>query len=70
MKEQLEKNNKNDNQEFKEYSKDEIKNFILNNENLYFVECDLGNAVVREKDIPDFIIKANEIYMKEFGKND
>lgn len=68
MKEQLEKNNKNDNQEFKEYSKDEIKNFILNNENLYFVECDLGNAVVREKDIPDFIIKANEICMKEFGK--
>lgn len=64
MKEQLQENNKNDKQEFNVYSKDEIKKFIKNKENLYFVECDLGYAMIREKDIPDFIMLANELSIK------
>lgn len=47
-----------------EYTKDEIKEFIKNKENLYFAESDAWYTMVREEDIPDFIIWANNMELK------
>lgn len=47
--------------EIKFYDVNEIKKIIKSKENLYFADDGIDEVIVREQDIPDFIMKANEI---------
>lgn len=46
----------------KEYSKNEIKKLLENEEWLVYVEDDYDRFIIRYKDIPDFIVKYNDDY--------
>lgn len=43
------------------YDEKEIKKIIKSKENLYYADDGLNEVIVREKDIPDFIVKTNLI---------
>lgn len=43
------------------YDEKEIKKIIKSKENLYYADDGIDEVIVREQDIPDFIMKANEI---------
>lgn len=45
----------------KEQSEKEIKKMIKSKENLYYADNGIDEVIIREQDIPDFIIKVNEI---------
>ena len=46
----------------KEYSKNEIKKLLENEERLVYAEDDYDSFIIRYKDIPDFIVKYNDDY--------
>lgn len=48
------------------YTPREIMKLIRDNEELVYVQDEIGRAIIRKKDIPDFIVYIN----REFGKTD
>jgi len=47
--------------QIKFYGEKDIKKIIKSKENLYYADDGIDEVIVREQDIPDFIMKANEI---------
>lgn len=43
------------------YEEKDIRKIIKSKESLYFADDGMYEVIVREKDIPDFIVKANEL---------
>lgn len=51
----------NEENNIKFYDEKEIKKIIKSKDNLYYADDGINEIIVREQDIPDFIIKVNEI---------
>ena len=47
--------------EWKTFNDSEIKDIIKNNEKLYYADDGIDECIIKEEDIPDFIIKINRI---------
>ena len=48
------------------YTPREVMKLVRNNEEFVYVQDDIGRAIIRKKDIPDFIVYVN----REFGETD
>ena len=58
---EMRENSQSDNKEYNDifYTKDEIKNLIKSNHELYFADDGINEVILRFEDIPDFIVSSN-----------